>query len=90
MLKGVTKRTIEVKSPDNKYFEGALLFIRPNAAKSGAFAKQEATKFLDGFGGFDNKKVKSMRALITILLIALGLCIAALIVLLILYTKTVL
>lgn len=90
MLKGVTKRTIEIKSQENKYFEGALLFIRPNAAKSGAFAKQEASKFLSDFGGFDNKQVRKMRLLITALLIALGVCIAALIIMLILFTKTVL
>lgn len=90
MLKGVTKRTIEIKSPENEYFEGALLFIRPNAAKNGVFVNHEASKFLDGFGGFDNKKIRKMRLLITALLIALGLCIAALIIMLILFTKTML
>ena len=31
MLKGVSQKVIEVVHTDNRYFEKAILFLRPNA-----------------------------------------------------------
>lgn len=32
MIKGINRRIIDVSDPDGKYFERALLFVRPEAA----------------------------------------------------------
>lgn len=91
MLKGVTKRTIEIKIPESKYFDTALLFIKPNAAKNQAFCKQEAKKLIESVTDVDtDKRLKRMQTLIAVLCISLGVCMAAFVAVLVLYTKTML
>lgn len=89
MLKGVTKRTIEIKIPESNYFDGALFFIKPSAAKNSRIYRDEAKKYLsDAISGYDEARLRKTKALNVVLLISLGLMLAAFAVLLILYTKT--
>lgn len=91
MLKGVTKRTIEIKIPESKYFDSALLFIKPNAAKNQSFCRREAKKLIETVTDVTaDKKLRRMQTLITVLCISLGLCMAAFVAVLVLYTKTML
>ncbi len=89
MLKGVTKRTIEIKIPESRYFEGALFFIRPNAAKNSRLCRQEARKFLGSVSGdYQDMRLRRLKALCVVLMISLGVSLAAFLAVLILYTKT--
>jgi len=45
MLKGASHRVIEVRSPDNAYFERAVLYLRPDVSALRA-AQYEAEHFL--------------------------------------------
>ncbi len=47
MLRGVNKQIIEINSTDNRYFEKAILFIRPEFADmSEAKLRDNASEFL--------------------------------------------
>lgn len=89
MLKGVTKRTIEIKMPQSQYFEGALFFIKPNPEKSSGIYRREARKFLGTINSdFSDRRLRRLHALVTVLLISLGVSLSAFLAVLILYTKT--
>lgn len=89
MLKGVTKRTIEIKIPQSDYFEGALFFIRPNVLQNSALCRKEARDFLGTIdSGLRDKNYRRLRALVTVLLMSLCISLIAFAVVLILYTKT--
>ena len=90
-MKGVTKRTIEIKIPESKYFDTALLFIKPNVLKNQSFCKNEARKFVESVTDLNtDAKLKRMQTLVAVLCVSLGLCIAAFLAVLVLYTKTML
>ena len=47
MLRGVSKQIIEINSTDNRYFEKAILFVRPEFADmTEAKLRDNATEFL--------------------------------------------
>ncbi|MCI8361297.1 MAG: hypothetical protein HFE86_08195 [Clostridiales bacterium] len=51
LLRGVNKQIIEIKDTDSRYFERALLFVRPEFADMGpGQLEQEANKYLATVG----------------------------------------
>lgn len=89
MLKGVTKRIIEIKSPDNGYFERAVLYLRPDRNwPEGTDVSAAAAEYLSGVDLASAKKCRGdSRALVAVLSLSLGAALAALAVVLVLYTK---
>jgi hypothetical protein len=52
LLKGVSKRIIEVNNSDNEYFERILFFIKPNTKE---FSDEHILKEAKNFSKFQNK-----------------------------------
>lgn len=89
MLKGVTKRIVEIRSPASDYFERAVLYLRadkplPKEADASALA-EEYLKTLEP----ENlpRADKNPRVTVAVLSLCLGVSLAAVAVLLILCTK---
>ncbi len=50
MIKGVNRTIIEVPNPASRYFERALLFVRPDWEAAGGRLKSEAERFVATVG----------------------------------------
>ena len=89
MLKGVTKRIVEIKSPQSEHFERAVLYLRADAkypgGREGAAIAEEYLKTLEP--GEKPAGQKNLRLTVAVLALSLGVTLAALMTLLILYTK---
>lgn len=89
MLKGVTKRIVEIRSPASDYFERAVLYLRadkplPNGANAGELA-EEYLRTLEP--DTPAQRVRDQRVTVAVLSLCLGVSLAAVAVLLILYTN---
>ena len=89
MLKGVTKRIVEVKSPESDHFERAVLYLRadkPYPKKQEAIALAE--EYLQSIEPKEPpKEQKDLRRTVVVLSLSLAVSVAALAVVLILFTK---
>lgn len=89
MLKGVTKRIVEIRSPKNPHFERAVLYLRadcPYTDKRGAVGLAE--DYLETLEPeVSEKPQKDLRVTVAVLSLSLGVALAALAALLVLYTK---
>ena len=89
MLKGVTKRIVEIRSPNSPHFERAVLYLRadcPYTAKRDAIGLAE--DYLETLEPkTPEKPQKNLRVTVAVLSLSLGVTLAALAALLILYTK---
>lgn len=89
MLKGVTKRIVEVKSPESDHFERAVLYLRadkPYPKKQEAIALAE--EYLQSLEPSElPKNPKNLRLTVLVLSLSLAVALTALAVLLILFTK---
>lgn len=89
MLKGVTKRIVEIRSPASDYFERAVLYLRadkplPKSADAGELA-EEYLKTLEPEN--HPRAGRDARVTVAVLSLCLGVSLAAVAVLLILCTK---
>lgn len=50
MIKGVQRQVIEVSRPESRYFERALLVIRPDCTADDALLRAEAQQYLKRAG----------------------------------------
>ncbi len=61
MVKGVSKRVIVVRSPDIRYFEQAIFFVKDDAMKQSGVSAQrvleEACRVADGYIRANSKKL---------------------------------
>lgn len=89
MLKGVTRRIVEVKSPGNPSVERAVLYLRPEApAPKKSEVSAMAEDYLDGIYLKDGQgTAKGLKLTVAVLALSLGAALTALTVLLFLYTK---
>ena len=89
MLKGVTKRIVEIKSPASEHFERAVLYRRtdrPYPKKSEAIGLAE--EYVSSLEPNElPKPPRDLRLTVAVLSLSLGVTLAALAVLLVLYTK---
>lgn len=88
MLKGVTKRIVEIKSPDSPHFERAVLYLRADCPYP---KKREAIGLAEDYLGTlepsEQKPRRDLRIIIAVLSLSLGITLAALATVLVLYTK---
>lgn len=89
MLKGVTKRIVEIRSPENEYFERAVFYLRTDKPIP---PKREAAKlaaeYIDSLElPSYHSRQKNLRLTVTVLSLGLGVTLAALAAVLLLYTK---
>ena len=89
MLKGVTKRIVEIKSPSSEYFERAVLYLRadkPYPKKQAAIELAE-----DYLSTLEPPKTilpqKNLKLTVVVLSLSLAVTLTALAVVLLLYTK---
>ena len=86
MLKGVTKRIVEIRSPNSEHFERAVLFLKPDCpypdGKEGAAIAEEYLKTIE-----PPTPRKDLRVVVAVLSLSLCITLAALATVLILYTK---
>ena len=89
MLKGVTKKIVEIKNPENPSFERAVLYLRHDLPRQPDKNPVElAEEYLDEIEpSVLRSETKSLRVTVTVLSLSLGATLAALAVLLVLYTK---
>lgn len=88
MLKGVTKRIVEIKNPTSDYFERAVLYLRPNGQlPEGSSAEKLAEEYLSAVDPNSGSGRRDLRLLVAVLSLSLGLSLTALAVLLVLFTK---
>lgn len=89
MLKGVTKRIVEIKSPSSDYFERAVLYLRPDRPLPGeSDCSRLAEEYLGSLEPASRKKIpRDLRPLAAVLAASLLISLCALAVLLILFTK---
>lgn len=89
MLKGVTRRIVEIRSPSSEYFERAVLYLRsdrPIPKKSEAISLAE--EYLETLEPSENlKPQKNLRVTVAVLALSLGVTLTALAAVLLLYTK---
>ena len=89
MVKGVTKRIVEIKSPSSDYFERAVLYLktdRPYPKKQEAIALAE--EYLQSLEPSElPKNPKNLRLTVLVLSLSLAVSVAALAAVLILFTK---
>ncbi len=89
MLKGVTKRIVEIKSPASGYFERAVLYLRADKPypKKGE-AVSAANDYIASLEPVKSpKKPRDLRLTVAVLSLSLGAALAALAAVLLLYTK---
>lgn len=89
MLKGVTKRIVEIKSPASDYFERAVLYLRADRPYP---KKGEAVSAANDYIASLEperlpKKPRDLRPTVAVLSLSLGVTLAALAAVLLLYTK---
>ena len=61
MIKGVNKQIIEVSNTENKYFEKAILFVRPEFMSEGEQGlRKEANRLLEGIGNPPSRSKRSL------------------------------
>ena len=74
MIKGVNRQIVEVASTDNRYFERALLVVRPQcAATPPEQLHREAARYLDSVPGYTALRgAKRRRVLVRLLWLAAG------------------
>lgn len=88
MLKGVTRRVVEVKNPDGRHFERAVLYLKPESDLCEKDAERAAKQYLDGIDPpEDGIPYRPPRAIFAALCLGLLITAAALAAVLILYTK---
>lgn len=90
MIKGVTRRIVEIKSPPDSRFERAVLYLRhdmpvPGNREAKAMA-EEYLKTIDASAS-SPKKGTSYRLAVAVLTLSLIVTLSALAILLVLYTK---
>ena len=89
MLKGVTKRIVEIKSPASDYFERAVLYLRadkPYPKKSEAISL--ANDYIESLEPENiRKSPKNLRLTVAVLALSLRVTLTALAAVLLLYTK---
>ncbi len=89
MIKGVSKRIIEIKSPNSRHIERAVLFLRsgsdcPDPKELGSIEEE----YLREFEPKDKPRPSPrFRAAVAVLALSLGVTLAALMIVLVLYTK---
>ena len=89
MLKGVTKRIVEIKSPQNPAFERAVLYLRSDLpAPKNKRVLELAEDYLEDIGPEkSDEKGKDLRLIVAVLALSLGVTLTAFLILLFLYTK---
>lgn len=88
MLKGVTKRIVEINRPDNPAFERAVLYLKTDGVKKGTDPVAEAKEYLSGLSEPDDfVHGRKLRLTVAVLSLCLAVTAAALMILLVLYTK---
>ena len=89
MLKGVTKRIVEIKSPTSEYFERAVLYLRadkPYPKKQAAI--ELAEDYLSTLEPPETlRPQKNLKLTVIVLALSLAVALAALTAVLLLYTK---
>lgn len=88
MIKGVTRRIVEIKNPADGYFERAVLYLRADVPPAGKReALRHAEEYLSGVGRFGGKTRRDLRPIVALLGLALMISLTALGVMLIVVTK---
>lgn len=89
MLKGVTKRIVEIRSPASDYFERAVLYLRSDKPlPKNADAGELAEEYLQSLEPENLPRAgRNPRVTVTVLSLCLGVSLVAVAVLLILCTK---
>lgn len=88
MLKGVTKRIVEIRSPDSKHFERAVLYLRADCPyPKRREAINLAENYLETLEPSETKPSRDLRVVVAVLALSLGVTLAALATVLVLYTK---
>ena len=89
MLKGVTRRIIEIRNPENEYFERAVFYLRTD--KPIPQDREAATLAAEYIESLDLPSCQSpqrnLKLTVAVLSLGLGVTLAALAAVLILYTK---
>jgi len=63
MIKGVTKKIIEINNPDSIYFEKAVFYLRPNVRElPGEVSRAEASRYISRLGLEYRRRRKSLTA----------------------------
>ncbi|MBR6394891.1 MAG: hypothetical protein IKS13_08755 [Ruminococcus sp.] len=69
MIKGVTKKIIEINNPDSAYFEKAILYLRPEMREiPDQFLRDEANRYLSRSGLKYTKRKFSLRIARTVII----------------------
>lgn len=89
MVKGVTRRIVEIRSPANSCFERAVLYLRADKPlPDGGDAVKEAEEYIKTLGpGEIPRQPRDQRVAVAVLSLCLFVSLAAVGVLLVLYTK---
>lgn len=85
MVKGVTKRIVEIKSPASGYFERAVLYLRTDSMLKNREAKRLAEEYVAGIEPKEPPERRNMRIAVTALSMSLALALTALAAVLLLY-----
>lgn len=92
MLKGVTRRIIEVKGPENSRFERAVLYLRTDApilkqSEAQRMAEEYLKTIEPEFAREKPKYSRPLKLTVAVLSLSLVVTLSALAVVLVLYTK---
>ena len=64
MVKGISRRVVVVDSPDQRFFEQAIFFVRNDAARQGVTARdlvEEARRIARNYAGTPQSRFSRMR-----------------------------
>lgn len=90
MLKGVTRRIVEIRRPSSDYFERAVLYLRTDRPfPKRSEAVKEAENYLDSMEEPKNfmRRQRDLRPVVAVLTVSLAVSLLAIVVLLVLFTK---